>query len=129
MSWDQAGADYATMATGISAVTAAFVWVRGQWREQRERRAEVKARNWSAYIEPTGINDWFVRAVDDGPMQDARVTLQVVTVDGRPDEQMAGGFLRVVERDGRLACAPTQEQMTFLVAMRKERFGKGYPVR
>jgi len=34
-----------------------------------------------------------------------------------------------VERDGRLARAPTQEQMAFLVAMRKERFGRGCPVR
>ena len=129
MSWDQTGADYATMAAGLSALTAAFVWVQGQWREQRERQAETKVRNWSGYIEPHGISDWFVRVVDDAPMQDAQVTLQVVTADGKPDEQMAGGLLRIVERDGRLASAPTQEQMAFLIALRKERFGKGYPVR
>ena len=130
MSWDQVGADVATMATGLSALSAAFVWIRKQVQEQRARRAETKARNWSAYIEPTGISDWFVRLVDEPPTPDARVVVQVLrTPDGDADEQMAEAMRRVVERDGRLASAPTAGQMAWLVALRKERFGKGYPVR
>jgi hypothetical protein len=127
--WTTTGADYATMATGLSALTAAAVWIRRQWRERQERRAQTKNRNWSAYIEPNGISDWFVRVAEDAPVQDAQVVLQIVTADGRPGDQMAGGLRRVVERDGRLAAAPTEAQMAFLIAMRKERFGEGYPVR
>jgi len=129
MSWDQTGADYATMATGLSALSAAYVWIRNQLDVRRARQAETKARNWSGYIEPTGTWDWFVRLIDEPPTPDARVVLQVVQLDGKPDEQMAEGMRRVVMRDGRLASAPTADQMAWLVAMRKERFGKGYPVR
>jgi hypothetical protein len=50
MSWDQTGADYVTMATGLSARGAAYVWIRGHWREQWQRRTALKSRNWHGYI-------------------------------------------------------------------------------
>jgi hypothetical protein len=31
MAWDQVGADVATMATGLSALSAAYVWIRKQF--------------------------------------------------------------------------------------------------
>ena len=49
--------------------------------------------------------------------------------DGKPDEQTAGGLRHVAERDSRLASAPTDAQVAFLIAMRNERFGNGYPIR
>jgi hypothetical protein len=129
MSWDQTGANYATMATGLSALSAAFVWIRKQLDERRARLAATKARNWSGYIEPTGINDWFVRLTEEPPAPDGRITLQVVTRDGEPDPQMAEGLRRIVERDGRLARAPSEGEMTWLVSQRMERSRTGFPVR
>jgi hypothetical protein len=117
------------MVTGASALTALGIWIRTQYRDYGARRAALRARNWSAYVEPTGINDWFVSMTEEPPTLDARVVLQVLrTPDGQPDEQMAEGMRRTVRSHGHLAIAPTQAQMDFLVALRKERFGKGYPV-
>ena len=85
--WTSTGADYATMATGLSALTAAAVWIRGQWREQQARRAAVRNRNWHAYVMPEGINDWFVRVAEQPETLSARVVLEVVDRDGKPDRR------------------------------------------
>jgi len=128
--WTSTGADIATMATGVSALAAAAVWLRGQWRDWRARIAATRARNWNAYIEATGIWDWPVTLVREPATPNARVVLQVSHPrTGEPDEQMAEALRRVVQNDGRLASAPSQDQMDFLVALRNERFGTGYPVR
>ena len=130
MAWPATAADFATMATGLSVLTAAYVWVRKQREERRERRAAVKGRNWHAYVMPEGINDWFVRVVEDEPRTfTARVVLEVVDRDGDPDPAMAYSMRLVANGDGRLARAPTEDEWSFLTAQRKERgYGKGYPL-
>src|SRR6266516_2369799 len=79
-----AGADVGAMLTGLSAVTAAYVWTRRQVRERRERRAARSARNWHGYIEPGGINSWDVRIAEDPAEPTARVVLDVADSDGNP---------------------------------------------
>jgi hypothetical protein len=128
--WTATGADIATMATGASALTAAFVWVRGQWQQQTARRAAIRNRNWHAYVMPEGINDWFVRLAEEPDSPTARVVLEVVNGSGDPDDMMAHNMRQIITGDGRLARAPTEEEWSFLIAQRKERgYGKGYPVR
>ena len=129
MAWTAAGADFATMVTGLSALSAAYVWIRKQVEERRERRAAVQSRNWHAYIMPEGINDWFVHVVEQPKTLTARVVLEVVDRDGDPDPAMAHSMRQVAEADGRLARVPTQEEWSFLIAQRKEReYGNGYPL-
>jgi hypothetical protein len=130
MAWTGIGADLATMATGLSALIAAFVWVKKQREEQQARRAAVWSRNWHGYLMPEGINDWFVRVIEDLQTITARVVLEVVDRDGDPDTAMAHSVRQVAEGDGRLARAPREEEWAFLIAQRKEcGYGKGYPVR
>ena len=56
------GADVATMATGLGAVTAAAAWVRRQWDGLQSDRHERQRRNWHGYIDAGGINTMPVRA-------------------------------------------------------------------
>ena len=131
MSWTGTGADFATMATGLSVLSATYVWIRKQREERRERRAAVQNRNWHAYVMPEGINDWFVRVVEDEPKTlTARVVLEVVDRDGDPDPAMAHSMRQIAGADGRLARAPSENEWSFLIAQRKERgYGKGDPLR
>jgi hypothetical protein len=130
MAWAGTAADFATIATGLSALTAAYVWIRKQREERQERRAATRGRNWHAYVMPEGINDWFVRVVEDeSKAPTSRVVLEVVDRDGDPDLAMAHSIRQVAEGDGRLARAPTEDEWSFLIAQRKERgYGDGYPL-
>ena len=79
---------------------------------------------------PEGINDWFVRVVEEPTTLTARVVLEVVDGDGDLDPAMAHSMRQVAKGDGRLARAPTEDEWSFLMAQRKERgYGTGYPVR
>src|SRR5260370_39119068 len=104
------GADFAAMATGLSALSAAYVWIRKQREERRERRAAIRNRNWHAYVMPEGINDWFIRVVEQPKTLTARVVLEVVDREGDPDPAMAHSMRQVAEADGRLARAPTEDE-------------------
>jgi hypothetical protein len=111
MAWTGTAADFATMATGLSVLTATYVWVRRQQEERRERRTARRNRNWHAYVMPEGINDWFVRVVEDEPQSlTAQVVLEVVDRDGDPDPAMAHAMRQVANGDGRLARAPTEDE-------------------
>ncbi len=80
---------------------------------------------------PEGINDWFVRVVEDEPKTlTARVVLEVVDRDGDPDPAMAHSMRQIAGADGRLARVPSENEWSFLIAQRKERgYGKGAPLR
>ena len=60
------GVDIATMATGLSALTAATVWTAGRWRVWRDRVAEKKIRVWNTgYIMMGLVPSWDVRLAED----------------------------------------------------------------
>jgi hypothetical protein len=121
-----AGADIGTMVTGLSAVTAAFVWTRSQVRDWRQQREARSARNWNGYIEVSGINSWYVRLAEDPKEPSARVVLDVIDRDGDPDVNWAQNMRQRIVGDGILARVPTPEEYDFLSALRKERgYGKG----
>src|SRR6266536_613303 len=65
MNWMTGGADVATMATGVSAVTAAATWTAGRWRAWRREKAAIAERNWHGYIPVNGIDGWDVRLAED----------------------------------------------------------------
>jgi hypothetical protein len=126
MDWWTVGADIGTMVTGLSAMTAAYVWIRAQVRDWRQQRATRSARNWNGYIEVPGINSWYVRLAEDPREPTARVLFDVVDRDGNPDEGWAQNLRQHILGDGILARVPTPEEYDFLIALRKERgYGKG----
>jgi len=123
-------ADVGGMLTGLSVLTATIVWTRTQWRDRQQRKAATAHRNWHGYVMPEGIEDWYVRLVEDPRSPTARVVLDVVDRDGEPDVARAPDLRETVKRDGMLARVPTPEEYDFLKAQRKERgYGKGFPVR
>ena len=125
-----AGADVGTMATGLSAVTAAYVWTRSQMRNWRQQKAATRSRNWHGYIMVEGINDWYVRLAEDPKSPTAQVVLNVADRDGEPDAAMAHSMRQVIIADRMLARVPAQAEYDYLIAMRKERgYGEGYPIR
>jgi hypothetical protein len=122
--------DIATILTGLSAATAAYVWLRTQWRGWQQEKAQTRNRNWHGFIMPEMISEWFVRLVEDPKTVTATVVLNVVGRDGQPDEAMAHSLRETIKADGQLARVPTPAEYDFLIAMRKERgYGKGFPVR
>jgi hypothetical protein len=124
------GADVATMAGGLSVVTATSVWTLKQWREYRQRRAAAQERNWHGYINPGTINEWDVRLAEDPGEATGRVVLEVLGSDGEPHPNQADNMRQAVLRHGKLARTPTPEEWAFLVHLRKERgYGQGEPVR
>lgn len=129
MTWLAVGSDVGTMATGLSALTAAVVWTRARYREYREAKGARAARNWNGYIITEGIDTWYVRLVEDTYSE--RVVLDVVDQDGAPNPQMAHGMRLRIKGDGMLSRSPTQEQWNFLRDIRKARLGPGggYPIR
>jgi hypothetical protein len=68
------GVDIATMATGLSALTAASVGTWGRWCGFLRYRSEKKERVWNAgYIMMEAIQSWSSRlADDDGPTAGCR---------------------------------------------------------
>jgi hypothetical protein len=130
--WDY-GADIATMATGLSALTAAGVWTAGRWRAWRNQAAEKKHHVWNTgYIMNGLIQSWFVRlAADDAPDgRTGRVVLEVLReAGGESDPQMVDTFRAQVRTGGRLVMPPTAEQEAFLKELERARRHKGFPVR
>src|SRR5215468_4147641 len=109
-------ADVATVLTGLSALTAAAVWLQSQWREWRIRRAETSLRSWHGYIEPAGISTWRVQLVEAEIPQvpSARVVLEVVDEHGSPaKDNQAYNLRQCIDRDGMLARVPTPAEQTF----------------
>ncbi|ACU76141.1 hypothetical protein Caci_7312 [Catenulispora acidiphila DSM 44928] len=126
MSWLTDGSDVATMATGLSAVTAAFVWTNAQLRGWKQERAAMRRRNWHGYIELGMIDTWGVRLVEQPDEPTARVVLEVVTSDGTPDDHMAHTMHQRVKQDGWLSRSPTPTEYEFLKHLYRERgYGKG----
>lgn len=126
-----AGADVGTMVTGVSAVTAAYVWTRSQWRTWRQQKLATARRTWRGYIEPTGVNTWYVRLADEQPTKPTnKILVEVVDRDGDPDEMGAQTMRQWIGGDGMLSRSPTPNEMEFLMALRKERgYGKGGLIR
>jgi hypothetical protein len=124
-------ADMATVLTGLSVLTATFVWVRRQVRDWKQERAKISLRNWHAYIAPERREEWFVRLAEGtrDQMLTGRVVLEVLDrYDGEPDAGWAHRMQQVVMADGMLSRAPTPEEFDFLVAQRKARHQTGFPV-
>ena len=116
------GADVATMATGLSVLTATIVWTRKQFREWRELRRERQLRGWQDYINPHGINGWDVRLVVDPDEPTALVVLEVLGApDGAPHEQQAQNMRQRVLSDGMLSRSPTPDQRDFLIQLWSQR--------
>jgi hypothetical protein len=121
-----AGADIATIATGLSAVTAAYVWIMGPARDRRQQKAAIAERNWRGYINPGGINGWDVRLAEDPDVPTSRVVLEVL---GNNAENWADNLRQTILRDGKLSRSPTVEEWDFLKYLyRKHGYGKGLPI-
>lgn len=97
------GASLATMLTGVSAVTAAWVWIRKQWSEMKAQRAATQRRNWHGYIEITSINSWYVRLAEEPDEPTARVVIEVLDKNGQPHPNAAQNLRQRVTGDGMLA--------------------------
>ena len=125
------GADVGQMLTGISAVTAAYVWSRGQlynWRQQRDTK---RLRNWNGYIDIHGIDSWYVHVESGIDTPSASVVLTVLDRKGNPSEGAASVLRQRITQDGMLARVPSPEESDFLAALRKDQgYGQGsVPVR
>lgn len=131
MEWTTTGADIGTMLTGLSAVTATFLWGRERVREWMAARHAREIRNWNGYIIREGVDTWLVRVVEDESTRyTERVTLDVVNRDGTPNRDMAHSLRLRAKEDGMLSRSPTPEQWDYLGDLRRERFGApgGYPI-
>jgi len=126
-----AGADIGTMLTGLSAVTAAYVWTRNQLAGWRQQRAVTARRTWHGYIALEGVDTWYVRLAEEPDQPSGRVVLEVLDgQDGNPDAALAQGMRIVIDRDGMLSRSPTPDEFEFLKSQQKERgYGKGELVR
>ena len=114
------------MATGLSAVTAAFVWTKGQVRGWRQEKAATRIKNWRGYIDLGQVNTWYVRLIEEPTSPTARVILEIIDNDGTPNEQMAHSLRQVVKRDRLLSRSPTPGEFEFLKQLYRERgYGKG----
>lgn len=124
------GADVATMLTGLSAVTAAATWLISRYRAWKAERDRTLARNWHGFIMTNGINDWYVRLIDEPKTPTAVVPIEVIDRNGTPDPQMAYGLRTMVKADGMLARVPTEGEYAFLKYLHKELgYGKGQVIR
>jgi hypothetical protein len=130
MSWLEVGAEVGTMATGLSAATAAFVWVRRQLQERREAKAGRAYRCWNGFIIQEGVFTGFVRLITEPNAPPERVTLDVINPDQSPNPNMAHSLRQIIESDGMISRSPSVEQGAFLNDLRRKRFGTrtGYPV-
>jgi hypothetical protein len=126
MDWMTGGADVATMATGLAAVTAAATWTAGRWRAWRREKAATAERNWHGYIPVNGIDGWDVRLAEDPESPTPRVVIEVLASNA---ENQAHNLRQVILRDGKLSRAPTAEEWDFLKHLhRKYGYGEGTPV-
>ena len=114
-----AGADIATMLTGLSAMTAAYVFVRGQLDGLRAQRAYRQRRCWHGYIDVGGIDTWHVRLAEPPGTGGAVVQLEFTQPDGSPTPEFARSARLVVERCGMLSRPPTTGELEFLKYLRK----------
>jgi hypothetical protein len=98
------GAQVGTILVGLSAVTAGYVWIRGQLRDWREAKAARSYRFWNGYVIQGGVFTAFVRLVPnpaDSPPE--RVTFDVINSNGTPNEQMAHDLRQFIESDGMIS--------------------------
>lgn len=120
------GADAATMATGLSVVTATVLWTRRQYREWRDGRRERKRRGWQDYINPHGISTWDVRLVVDPDEPTALVVLEVLDgPSGKPADQRAQSMRQSIVADQMLSKSPSPDQHDFIVQQWSKRREKG----
>jgi hypothetical protein len=127
--WMTSGADIATMATGLSAVTAAATWLAVRWSARRREKAAAADRNWHGYIPTNGISDWHVLLAEDPREVTARVVLEVIDANGEPDGGRAHDLRETVKRDGMIVRVPNPEEYDFLRFLHKKfGYGKGRPV-
>jgi len=121
-----AGADVATMATGLSVLTATIVWTRRQYREWRERKAERERRGWQDYINPHSVNSWDLRLVVDPEEPTALVVLEVLNeAGGKPHPQLAQNMRQRVLMDGQLSRSPSPAERDFLIKLYSKRKAAG----
>ena len=128
------GVDIATMATGLSALTAASVWTAGRWSAWRGHVAEKKQDLvWNTgYIMMGLVQSWDVRLADDDAPdgRSGRVTLEVLReAGGESDPQMVATFRQQVKNGRRLTVPPTPEQEAFLKELERARRRNGFPTR
>lgn len=124
------GTDIATMLTGLSAVTAAATWLISRYRAWKAEKDRTRARNWHGFIMTNGIDDWYVRLIDDPQTLSSIVPIEVVDRDGTPDPQRAHDMRETVKRDGRLARVPTEQEFAFLKFLHKKLgYGEGILIR
>ena len=123
------GADIGAMIVGVPVVAAGFDWLRRGRAARKRRKAATERRNWQGYIHPGGISDWRVRLAEDPQTVTARVVLEVIDRNGKPDGSWAHDLRETINRDGMLARVPTQDEYDFLRYLYKERgYGTGFPV-
>jgi len=90
-SWTSTGADYATMATGLSALTAAAVWTRQQWQSQGARRNAARWISLEPVVTHGEVTELMV--VNHGPYL-AKFKCSVVHIEPQPAAQNAPWELR-----------------------------------
>jgi len=124
MTWLSTGADIGTMVTGVSAVTAAFVWTRNQVSGWRAEKVARKYRYWNGFILSEGITTGFIRMVTDPEGPTERVTFDVINPDDQsPNPALAHTIRTVLDSDGMVSRSPSLAQMDFLNDLRRKRFG------
>ncbi len=129
MAWYDVGAAFATMATGASAVTAAYVWTQGQLAERWQRRDAIRLRTWSGYIDIGGINAWRVRLVEEPTEPTSRVVVEIIDEDGRPRENAAHNMRQFVLKDAMLARVASPADYAYLIEIGKQRRQQGgFPI-
>lgn len=114
MDWLTTGSDIGTMATGLSAVTAAYVWTRNQVRGWRQEKAEKQIKNWHGFIPLGQVDTWRVRLAEEQPNSPtAQVIIEAVNPDGTPDEMIAHIIRKRIKQDGFLSRPPTTGKLEF----------------
>jgi hypothetical protein len=120
------GADAATMATGLSVVTATVVWTRRQYREWRDSRRERQRRGWQDFINPHGISTWDVRLAVEPEEPTALVVLEVLDgPSGEPADQRAESMRQAIQADQMLSKSPSPAQRDFIVQQWSKRRHQG----
>ena len=123
----QDGAWIAGILSGLSIVAGVWVWIAGQLRGWRQRRALRRRRNWHGWIDRASSYSWHVRVVEPDPDEppSGRVVLEVLDrAGGDPDVGLARTLAGVARADGMLSQVPTPAQAEFLKMLaRKHRYG------